>query len=84
MTRLRWSEALLALGPFTHWVKRHPASDGLLACRDSTELAMLRWIQAQPIWSAQGANFGETGQNRSIPMECGPNVDQVTRQSDAR
>jgi len=31
-----------------------------------------------------GTNFGETGQNRSIPMECGPKVDQVTRQSDAR
>jgi len=26
----------------------------------------------------------ETAANRSIPMECGSNVDQVTRHSDAR
>jgi hypothetical protein len=28
------------------WVKRHPASDGPLACGDAIEYAMLRWIQA--------------------------------------
>jgi hypothetical protein len=27
------------LGPFTHWVKRHPASDGLLTCGDPIEFA---------------------------------------------
>jgi D-arabinose 1-dehydrogenase-like Zn-dependent alcohol dehydrogenase len=30
-------------------VKRHPASDGPLACGDSIEVAMLRWIQDEEI-----------------------------------
>jgi hypothetical protein len=35
-------------------VKRHPASDGPLACGDSIETAMVRWIQAKTVLTEMG------------------------------